>query len=323
MKTNNLANSFDWTKEYVVSESEANEIADPTWIIPNLIISSHIVLIPAEPNAGKTTIFFELSGEMVKKGHEVFYVNSDISGGDAKPMIADAKAKGFTLMLPDLKTGLSMNTVINQLEEMSEADVRYDNKVFIFDTLKKIINMMVKEHAKNLFKILRKLAAKGMTIILLAHTNKYCDNEGNPIYEGVGDMRSDTDELIYLIPQKHDDGTMTITTKPDKVRGAFKPISFKIDSSRQVAQLFKPVDTKQANIVSAKKKIDEPIIDSIQKAIKSGCTTQKDIIKYCDSEDSFSERTVKKVLIEYANETDYQIWTRKKGSKNSYSFELI
>ena len=79
---------LDWTQEFELSKEEADAIADPEWIIPNLIISGHIVLIPAEPNGGKTTIMFHLAGQMVSEGYNVFYVNSDISGGDAKPLVA-------------------------------------------------------------------------------------------------------------------------------------------------------------------------------------------------------------------------------------------
>lgn len=323
MNTNNLSVNFDWAKDYVVSANDAKKIANPTWIIPNLIISSHIVLIPAEPNAGKTTILFHLSSEMVKQGYEVFYVNSDISGGDAKPMIDEAQAKGFTLMLPDLVVGKSMNSVIDDLERMSESNTRFDNKVFIFDTLKKMINTMVKDHAKKLFQILRKLTAKGMTIILLAHTNKYYDKEGNPIYEGTGDMRSDVDELIYLIPQKHNDGTMTVTTKPDKVRGTFKPISFKIDSNRQVAQLLKSIDTKTAVETATKIANDQPTIKAITSAINNGCITQKDIIEHCKVNDSISERIVKKTLCEYEKNANHKLWIKEKGTRNSSKFKLV
>ena len=44
---------------------------------------------------------------------------------------------------------------------------------------------------------------------------------GKPIYEGTGDLRSDVDELIYFIPEKHEDGSMTVSTDPDKTRGKF------------------------------------------------------------------------------------------------------
>ena len=326
---------FDWVHEYVLSKDEANAIADPEWIIPNLVISGHLVLIPAEPNGGKTTIMFHLAGQMAKKGYEVFYVNTDISGGDAKSMVEQAETNHFILMLPDMKASKSMNTVISKLTEMSETGSTYNDVVFIFDTLKKMVNVISKSAAKNLFQLLRKLSAKGMTVVLLAHTNKYTDKEGLPIYEGTGDMRADVDDLIYLIPQKHDDGSMTVTTMPNKQRGAFIPISFNIDPNRDVTLLNEVVDTLTAKKIEAERKDDEVTINSITQAILAGNTIQKDIISYCNESAAIGERAIKRVLIKYSLNIDEEItleanviaasfiWNKTRGGKNSYKFSLI
>ena len=279
--TNSLPAHLNWASEYELSKEEADAIADPKWIIKNLIISGHITLIPAEPNGGKTTIMFHLAGQMVSEGYNVFYVNSDISGGDAKPLVALASHNGFALLLPDMKIGMNMDSVLNELVEMADTDKRYDNVVFIFDTLKKMVDVISKRAAKDIFELLRTLSAKGMTIILLAHTNKYKDDEGNPIYEGTGDMRADVDELIYLIPQKHDDKSMTVTTKPDKVRGAFEAITFNIAADRTVTLLDEAVNTTQANQIADEVKKHQPVIDAINQAILDGSVIQKDIIKHC------------------------------------------
>ncbi|MDG1074053.1 MAG: AAA family ATPase [Methylophilaceae bacterium] len=326
---------MEWASEYELSTAEADAIAAPEWIIKNLIISGHIVLIPAEPNGGKTTIMFHLSGEMVKQGYDVYYVNADISGGDAKPLVDLAKNKGFTLMLPDMKAGKSMDTVLYKLIEMAEDNKKYDNVVFIFDTLKKMLNVISKSAAKRFFGLFRTLSAKGMTIILLAHTNKYKDDEGNPIYEGTGDMRADVDELIYLIPQRHDDKSMTVTTKPDKQRGSFEVISFNIDSNRNVTLLNEPVNTIQANQVASDLKKDQVIIDAINQAILDGSTIQKDIIAYCLQHTAVGERAIRKTLVKYTVDGDLpatsdqnvkiitKIWSKAKGDKNSSIISTI
>jgi hypothetical protein len=235
-----------------------------------------------------------------------------------------------------MKVGLSMDTVIQDLKKMSEAKDRFDDVVFVFDTLKKMVDVISKSKAKEFFKLFRKLSAKGMTIILLAHTNKYDDAEGNPIYEGTGDMRSDVDDLIYLIPQKHDDGSMTVTTKPDKQRGTHQPISFKIDPSRVVSQLDAPVDTVTANKIDAERKGDEDVIKLISTAISSGSVTQKDIVEYCKQHSDFGERKVKALLRKYAlnignsvsdqgaDQSDHpSIWKKSRGSKNGFEFSLL
>ena len=326
---------MDWASEYELSIAEADAIAAPEWIIKNLVISGHIILIPAEPNGGKTTIMFHLSEQMVIEGYDVYYVNADISGGDAKPMVDLAKNKGFTLMLPDLKVDKSMDTVLLKLIDMSNDGNRYDNIVFIFDTLKKMLNVISKSSAKAFFELFRKLSAKGMTIILLAHTNKYKDDEGNPVYEGTGDMRADVDELIYLIPQRHDDKSMTVTTKPDKQRGSFEAISFNIDPNRNVTLLNEPVNTIQAVQIASDLKKDQGAIDAINQAIFNGSAIQKDIISYSLEHSAIGERGIRKTLIKYTVDSDLpatsdqnmkvinQIWSKAKGGKNSSIFSII
>ncbi len=92
-----------WMEAYTVSEAEAAEISDPEWIIENLVIRGHLILISAEPNGGKTTILFELSGQMADQGYNVVYVNGDIGGSDAKHLVPKATERGFVLALPDMK----------------------------------------------------------------------------------------------------------------------------------------------------------------------------------------------------------------------------
>jgi hypothetical protein len=90
-----------------------------------------------------------------------------------------------------------------------------------------------------------------MTVICLAHANKYTDKDGFPIYEGTGDTRNDSDHLIYLIPVKNPDGTMTVTTNTThttaKARAKIKDISFTITAKREVQILPNLIDTKALN----------------------------------------------------------------------------
>lgn len=332
--SNNLQSStaFDWANDFILSEDEANAISAPEWIIPDLIISGHVILIPAEPNGGKTTIMFYLAGLMAQQDFRVFYVNVDISGGDAKPLVKIAKDKNFNLLLPDMKTGLSIDHVILRLLELSNSEQRLDNTVFIFDTVKKMVNVMNKDAAKRFFQLMRTLSAKGMTIILLAHTNKYADKEGKPIYEGTGDMRADVDDLVYLIPQKNDDKSMIVTTMPDKQRGSFKPISFRIASDRTVKILGDFVDTIAANKQAKLMQKDEPLINAIKAAIEANNTSQQGIVDFCAQQHNFGERLVKTILSKYACECNglslrehatNHLWKKERGERNSYIFSNL
>jgi archaellum biogenesis ATPase FlaH len=305
-----------WAGAYTLSDSDVDELRDPEWIIEDLVISGHLVIVAAEPNGGKTTIFAHLADEIVAKGYRVFYVNADIAGSDAARFIEQAKAGGWLAMLPDLKPGLSMNSVVENLEHINELGEPLDDVVFIFDTFKKMTDTMNKKRNKEVLALLRSLTGKGATIILLAHTNKYKDAEGKPIYEGTGDIRSDCDELIYLIPQKHPDNSLTVSTEPDKVRGTFKPITFEISPDRKVSKAPVYVDTAAAARARAEYQEDLPDIEVILEALNADKHKQSEIVEHCKGH-KISKRTTLKVLRRYALEGPHQQWNEQRALQHN------
>ena len=311
-------NDFDaFMQDMTLSEEEAEEIGDPAWEVDNVIIRGHLSVICAEPNGGKTTIFLHLAGEMAARGSKVCYINADIGGADAKSMRAEAAAMGITLALPDFK-GSSMNAVVKELEKLRAGGGDLTRRVLIFDTLKKMTEVIDKSKAKILYSLLRGLTAQGATVVLLAHTNKYKDGDGMPVYEGTGDLRADVDELIYLIPQKHPDGSMTVSTKPDKVRGAFQPVTFKISADRKVTRVNEYVDTLQQNVAAKLRAQDEDVIAVITDAIISGENNKAKIIACCKAY-AITKRSVDAVLKRYVG----KYWRVTGGVKNTSIYSLI
>jgi hypothetical protein len=308
----------NWMQDFVVSDADLAKIADPKWVYPNLIIHSHILVIPAPPNGGKTTLMLWIAGEIAEE-YDVYYVNADVSGADAKKMAEKARGR-YTIMFPDMKIGLSMDDVVTRLEEMNQKDADYGNMVFIFDTLKKMTDVISKGKAKQLFKTLRGLTGKGMTIILLAHTNKYKDADDKPIFEGVGDVRSDCDDMIYLESQKHQDRSMTISTVPDKERGDFEPLTFDVSRRREVTPC-EFIDIKKDKKLRRQRAKDNELIEAISDFLSDGNANQGDIIKFCKPL-GFNNKRIRDVLKLYSQEPS-KIWHAQKGEKNSWNYELL
>jgi hypothetical protein len=305
---------MSWANDYILSEDDADKMTNPDWIYKNLIIQGHVLAVPAPANGGKTTLFLYIAGK-IAKDCQVFYVNADVSGGDAKEMVYEAKAMGFTLMLPDMKAGLSMDDVVLKLIAMNESDADYSGIVFIFDTLKKMTDVISKGKSKELYKTLRGLSAKGMTVILLCHTNKYNDAEGKPIFEGTGDLRTDVDELIYLMPKKNEDGSMTVSTEPDKVRGTFEPITFEISPDREVTALDTFVDVASIKQVEAQREKDATVIEAITEAIQKNNNRQTEIVDWCREHHEIGRRSTEAVLRRYLSGN--KLWSRKRGFQNN------
>ncbi len=188
-----------------------------------------------------------------------------------------------------------------------------------------MIDVIKQSRSKELYKLFRGLSGKGMTIVLLAHTNKYKDADGKPIYEGTGDLRSDVDELIYLIPKKNDDGSMTVSTMPDKVRGKFEPITFEITPDREVSLSGEYVDVSAERERAAKREKDSVVIELVTESINKGGFKQKDIVDYC-KEHSIGWRTTTAVLKRYKTGNHSgcnELWTKEKAfERNAWNYHL-
>lgn len=314
---------FGWTETFTLSDTQIQELKKPDWIIRNLVIRGHLIIVVGEPNAGKTAIFAHLAGEMVSAGYRVYYVNADISGSDAAEFVKQSRDGGWAAMLPDLQSGLSVRSVLDNLKAMNESGQDLSGAVFIFDTLKKMTDVISKPQVKELLRLFRSLTGKGMTVILLGHTNKYRDKDGRPIYEGTGDIRSDADELIYLIPKKNADGSLTVSTEPDKKRGDHKPITFEINPERRVRLSDSYVDTAGARKAQAEFWRNKESIDTVRDVIAHGKVIQKDIIDECRQR-GFGAPTARKILTRYSREP-YKQWDKIKRPEenNAWVFSLI
>ena len=306
----------------ILTSEQVNEIQDPEWLYPNLIIRGHLIVIPAAPNAGKTTIFFHIAEQLVREYLTVYYVNADIGGGDVKEYWARAHQSGVKLLTPDY-TFESMEAVIEALTAANNDETSNLNDiVFIFDTLKKMTDVINKQSSKKLYKLLRSLTAKGATIVLLAHTNKYNDEEGRPIFEGTGDLRADVDEMIYLIPTNNPDGSMTVSTDPEKIRGDFQKISFEIKKDRSVVALNEFKDTNKINVESKKLEKDREYIDAVLAIISDQRLNQSELVSRGREEYGISSKVIRRVLTAYANGND-GYWSVEVGPKNAKFYQTV
>ncbi len=277
--------------DLTLREEDVKKMAEAEFLIPDMIVRGHVAAYVAPGNGGKTTIFIYLCEQLVKLGLEVFYINVDGSPGDLKRHFAHSAIHGYRVIAPDARDGKSPADVLGKLREMAKSNADLANQVFIFDTLKKFVDVIDKRMAKELYQLFRNLTVKGATICLLGHTNKYNDAEGNAIYEGTADLRNDLDELIYLDVYKNEaNNTLEVTTRPDKVRAEFSPKSYVIDlSDRSV--------TEPAGVIKILTKVDRDILDIIKEAIIAGNHSQKDIINHVKVKCTHSDKKIRSSLL--------------------------
>lgn len=288
------------TKEYT------EMLGEEEWLFLNLIIKNQIIVIIAKSGGGKTTIFFEYVAPymILNHGVEVFYLDCDSPTSDHKRMYERVMQIGpkFHWINP-LTHGQGPDTLIDILNNFVKQKQRLDDRVFILDTLKKFIDMLDKRSVKPFFALMRQLTALGATVVLLGHANKHRGPDGNLVFEGVGDVLSDTDALI-VFERMAAIGGIDVTTviDPDKgakVRGLYDSISFHIDSQRQVTQYETAIPIPDWTESPKKAKLtDEEIEEKIREFLigRTIDTTQSDIVSALKKEKGISYHKLRQVL---------------------------
>jgi len=258
----------------IVEGGYVEKIGNEAWLFENLIIKNQITIFCAKSGGGKTTIsFFYIAPYLIQNhGVTVFYFDLDSPASDHKWMFKHAGSVGpkFNWINP-LTHGKGPEVIMEALEDFVKASERLDDVVFFFDTLKKFIDMLDKKSVKPFFSLLRKLTSLGATVNLLGHANKHRGQDGSLIFEGVGDVLSDSDALLFFERISNPDETVDITTvcDPDKgakVRGLYKPITFHIDKGRNVTlkQTVTPVPDFSPGNAKKNKLTDDEILEMVR-----------------------------------------------------------
>ena len=317
--TSTASASLDWLNEFKMTEQEVQAISDPAWVIPQFIHLGHVIAIAAEPGTGKTTILFDLCKSLTSS-FKVVYVHADTNPTDAKDYWMQAETAGITYLTPEMKVELSMLDVVRRLQSLCQSDAVLTDQVWVFDTLKKMTDVIQK---KSLLDLMRKLSNRGMTIVLLCHTNKHKDADGNRIFEGTSDLKSDVDELIYFDKAKQPDGSLVVTTRPDKTRADIQPLTFEIGADREVTLKDTVVDVKNINALEEQKERDAELIACIETALAYGPAIQKDVIEHCKKSGAIGEHRVRAALERYAKNGPLQRWkSNKLVANNTWQYEL-
>lgn len=259
-----ILGGFEVKTEYV------EKLGKEEFLIENLLIRQHILVCIAMSGGGKTAFWYRHAAPVLaRKGYTVWYLDCDSPASEHRAMKEIADQHGFRFLNPDANAGKGIDDLKGSLEAIANGECDLTGNVFIFDTLKKFLNLMKKESAKAFFVFCRKLTGKGATVVLLGHANKYRSKpEGHLIAEGVGDVRSDTDELIFFERKRNEqDGGVDVTTDCDpdhgaKVRGLFEPFSFHIAPDRAVTVYEKPIEVPDYTQTATLQATEEEIIDA-------------------------------------------------------------
>lgn len=297
---------------------EAMEATRLVW--GNRLAVSHVSAWVSPANGGKTTIAKQAAGELARENFRVWFFQEDASAGDLPALHEHAKENGYQLLNSTL-AGASPDEQLDMLRAIARADTELAGCVFFFDTLKKFADLMSKGGTRGFFQLMRALTQRGATVVLLGHTNKHRGPDGKLVFEGVGDVRNDVDELIYIeATEKDAQGLVTLTMRPDKVRCAIGECSFRLNTrTMELLPLDQVVDVRAVEEARAQRREDEGLILVVSDELRTGGLNHTELVKRVRASSGESRSRVERVIERYTSRTPqpWAIWSETLGASNA------
>lgn len=264
---------------FIVTDEQVQAMKETRLIWRDIIAMSHLSVWSAPGNGGKTSLAKFAAGELAADRFTVLFFQEDASAGDLPGLHQHAKEHGYRLLNSTL-AGSAPEDQIKVLRALVSNSADLSEWVMFFDTLKKYTDLMSKGGARSFFQMMRSMTQRGATVVLLGHTNKHKGVDGKLIFEGVGDVRNDVDEMLYIeATDKDAAGVVTLTIKPDKVRCAVKEASFTLDTrTMEVTPCDSVVDV--ASILETQRRAadDPPVIEAVRSALTNGGMSHTELI---------------------------------------------
>ena len=220
---------------------------------------------------------------------------TDAGAADSKYYQAAASNDGYSLNAAI--EGSSEEDCVRLIEALSN-DSDLSAVVVFLDTLKKFVDVISKHEAKRLYKKLRAITVSGGTVVALGHTNKYRDSDGQLIYEGTGDLKSDVDIMMYLYPTKESDH-LVVSTEFEKERARVKPHTFSINEDRIVSLEGEYLNVREVENQRKREEVDMEIVYSIRKLLDAKPLNQGTILSEIRAADIGSQKQVKRIKKAY------------------------
>jgi hypothetical protein len=291
---------------FVVTSEQVSAMQATRMIWRNIIAHGHAQVWAAPANGGKTTIARLAAADLSKDGFRVLFFQEDAGAGDLPALHGHAVEHGYSLLNSTMGNA-NPTDLIQVLRDLVAGGADLSEFVLFFDTLKKFLDLMSKSRARDFFALMRSLTQRGATVVLLGHTNKHRTHDGKLIFEGVGDVRNDVDELIYIeATDKDAAGVVLLTMTPDKVRCHVREATFKLDTrSMQIEPQNEVIDVPARRARAERMEQDAPAIRAICNVLQGGSKPFRELSTTAAGLCGIGERTMRKVIERYAgNDAD-------------------
>lgn len=282
-----------------------------------MVAMTELSVVYGPSSSGKTLVTLSdirrLIQDGIIKGDDVVYVNLDDS------------AKGLAEKAAIL-AGLNIK-MINEFELMMLYRMIDENvakgKIIIIDTVKKIANLMHKDHVTGLMKHLKKFTHAGGTVILIAHANKNLGPDGIPVLEGVGDLKNDADCVVRV--QRHKD-IVTMTNEKNRSYVELDAI-FQTADTKDYKTLFHSIeqlsgqeaeDLKLQREQECFKENNHKLIETISEMIGITPVKKTQLVRDLIEDTGLTRKEIVTIL----ELLEGDLWDLEKGQNNSKNYSL-
>lgn len=285
---------------WALTDEQVEKMQQTRMICRGLLAHQHLAALLGPAGSGKTALATDVVARVLAEQYRVLYFQEDASAGDLPRLHDHARQAGYQLLNSTL-AGCSTEDQLDVLRDLAKSDVDLSDAVLIFDTVKKYADLMSKGGTRAFLTLMRSLTLRGATVLLLGHTNKHRGPDGKLVFEGVGDVRNDVDELLYIEAGERDAGGMvTVTIRPDKARCAVRDVSFQLDTATmRASELPRVVDVVAELADRKQREQDADLIEAARTVLAHGGVTHSDLIKRVCAETGQGRNAVAKVVNRY------------------------
>jgi len=317
-----------------------SRMLDDKFILGRMAILGQSTVLYAKPNAGKTLLTVWLLIEAIKSGEingdDMFYINADDNHKGLTYKLKLAERYGFRMLAPGYN-GFKADMLSAYLASLVGQDAAR-GKILILDTVKKFTDIMRKDKSSNFGEAVRQFVAHGGSVIMLAHVNKYADDEGKPIYSGTTDLVDDAD-CAYTLDVVTDDklsGERTVKFENFKSRGdvALEEV-YQYDFSEGKTyydrlESVRAVTDDEREAAEKQKRLDEKLdrnreaVEAIKDCLRQGINKKTELIKGAHDSSGVSRSKIRKALNDHSGKAiaAYQYWHLNVEDKNAHVYKL-
>jgi hypothetical protein len=130
------------------------------------------------------------------------------------------------------------------------------------------------------------------------------------VFEGVGDVRNDVDELLYIeATDKDSEGVVMLTMSPDKVRCIARPATFSLDTkTMSISPQDEVVDVSALLDRQRQRERDEPVIEAVFTALSAGGMGIEKLVDEVAKQTGRGAKVSRAVIKRYCSERLEDAW---------------